>query len=296
MAAFPAARYVGRFAPSPTGDLHLGSLLTAVASFLHARKSDGQWLVRIENIDPPREVPGAADSILRTLEALDLDWDGDVRFQRSGRARFEAAAEKLLDDEHAFRCSCSRKDIRALTGSQRYPGTCRLNPPALGPAAIRAIAPTLPVGFEDRLQGPISRDIAALDGDFVVYRRDGLPAYHLAVVLDDAQSHVTDVVRGSDLLAQTPLHIHLQQILDCPTPRYWHLPVLQNAAGEKLSKQTGAAGITAAETAGLPRVLLGYLGLDLPEELNGARPAHIWRWAIPHFDIERYRGQTSIEV
>ena len=296
MSEAPAARYVGRFAPSPTGELHLGSLLTALASFLHARQSGGDWLVRIENVDPPREAPGAADSILRTLEALDLDWDGTAQFQLERLERFEAAARQLLDSDHAFRCQCSRKEIHALTGSRRYPGTCRRTPPPQGPAAIRVIAPAAPISFDDGIQGTVVRDIAATDGDFVIYRRVGLPAYHLAVVLDDAQSRVTDVVRGIDLLDQTPLQIYLQRLLGCPTPRYWHLPVLTNAAGEKLSKQTGAVGIGPLQTAGLATRLLAYLGLELPAELSGARPAEAWDWAIPRWQIQRTRGQTSIEV
>lgn len=252
--------------------------------------------MRIENVDPPRETAGAADSILRTLEALDLEWDRQVSFQLNRADRFEAAANRLLARGHAFRCTCSRQDIRALTGGARYPGTCRVQQPKSGPAAIRAIAPPSPVSFRDQLQGPVTRDIAAVDGDFVIYRRDNLPAYHLAVVMDDADSGITDIVRGADLLDQTPLHIHLQRLLGYCTPRYWHLPVLTNAAGEKLSKQTGAAGIGPQEATELVGLLLAYLGLELPDNLAGARPREAWDWAVPHFRIDRYRGQTAIEA
>ena len=194
--------YVGRFAPSPTGPLHLGSLLTAVASYLHARQTRGEWLVRIEDIDPPREVPGAAAAILRTLEAFELEWDRPVLYQSSRLDAYRAIAEQLLASGSAFRCRCSRSEIRAGndTPSARYPGTCRTRQVPPGDAAIRVRVDPGLVAVDDGLQGNTEVDLSASSGDYVIVRRDGLPAYHLAVVVDDAEQGVTTVVRGVDLL------------------------------------------------------------------------------------------------
>ena len=211
--------YVGRFAPSPTGPLHVGSLATAVASYLHARQSRGEWLVRIEDIDPPREVPGAADEILRTLEAFELEWDRTVLYQSARLEAYAAAANQLLADGRAFRCRCSRSEIRAANDGEsgRYPGTCRDLRVPRGDAAVRVRVDAGLVIFDDGLQGTIETDLLATLGDYVVVRRDGLPAYHLAVVLDDAEQGVTTIVRGIDLLDSTAAHVHLQGVLDVAT-------------------------------------------------------------------------------
>jgi glutamyl-Q tRNA(Asp) synthetase len=214
--------YVGRFAPSPTGPLHLGSIVTAVASFLHARQARGEWLVRIEDIDPPREVPGAAAQILRTLEALGLEWDRSVLYQSSRHAAYREAGESLLAAGRAFRCACSRSRVRAANDATagRYPGTCR-DKGLVGPdtaVRVRVAEPSL-IRFIDGLQGEQSTRLDATTGDYIVLRRDGLPAYHLAVVLDDAAQGVLSIVRGADLLDSTAAHVHLQGVLGVPTPQ-----------------------------------------------------------------------------
>jgi glutamyl-Q tRNA(Asp) synthetase len=288
--------YVGRFAPSPTGPLHLGSLVAAAASYLHARQAGGRWLVRIEDIDPPREVRGAAESILRTLEAFELGWDGAVLRQSSRLAAYREAAATLLAAGHAFRCRCSRSDLRAAAsegGTLRYPGTCRERRLSASDTAVRArVERGTTIGFIDGLQGERSIDLATTTGDYVIERRDGLPAYHLAVVLDDAFQGVTTVVRGIDLLDSTFVHVHLQRLLGVPTPRYCHLPVVVDECGQKLSKQSGALPVEAPSPTSL-REILRLLGLDAPREVTAARPREVWRWALEHWSIDRLRGQTA---
>ena len=236
--------YTGRFAPSPTGPLHIGSLVAALASWLDARAAGGRWLVRIEDLDTPRCMPGAADEILRALERLGLGWDGEVVYQSRRHALYRDALGKLP----TYWCSCTRREIAdsslglAVDGAPIYPGTCR-NGAAGARRALRVPTSAQEICFVDRVQGRqcqvLERDI----GDFVLYRSDGLFAYQLAVVVDDFQQGVTDVVRGADLLDSTPRQIYLQRLLGAPTPRYLHVPVAVNAAGEKLSKQTGAPAI-----------------------------------------------------
>jgi glutamyl-Q tRNA(Asp) synthetase len=287
--------YVGRFAPSPTGPLHLGSLATAVASYLHARQAGGEWLVRIEDIDPPREVPGAADDILRTLEAFELEWDRPVLYQSRRLEAYDAIAQRLLADGQAFRCRCSRSEIRAANEGEsgRYPGTCRERNLAPGDAAVRVRVDAGPVIFEDGLQGTIETDLLATLGDYVVMRRDGLPAYHLAVVLDDAEQGVTTIVRGVDLLDSTAAHVHLQRVLGLSTPRYYHLPVVVNEQGQKLSKQTGATAVDAGDRAAAARVL-ELLGVAVLPELRSESPGALWRWALEHWSIDALMGQREL--
>lgn len=287
--------YVGRFAPSPTGPLHLGSLATAVASFVHARQARGEWLVRIEDIDPPREVRGAADDILRTLEAFELEWDRPVLYQSSRLAAYDEVTARLLADGRAFNCRCSRSEIRAANEgvSGRYPGTCRDRQLPPGDAAVRVRVDSGRVAFDDGLQGAIETDLSATLGDYVVVRRDGLPAYHLAVVLDDAEQGVTTIVRGVDLLDSTAAHIHLQGVLGLATPQYFHLPVIVNERGQKLSKQTGAAPISATDGA-TAFAVLQLLGLTVPKLLVGERPAVLWQWAREHWRIEGLRARREI--
>jgi glutamyl-Q tRNA(Asp) synthetase len=241
--------YVGRFAPSPTGPLHFGSLVAAVASWLDARAQGGKWLVRIEDLDKPREQPGAAAEILRTLERSGLDWDGTPLFQSRRSAAYAAALEKL--QLQCYGCACTRKEIAdsslgiAGDGAQIYPGTCRNGIPAGRAArAIRIKVDDEPVSFLDRVQGPQIQNLAREVGDFILRRADGAFSYQLAVVVDDAEQGITDVVRGADLLDSTARQIHLQRLLGYPQPRYLHVPVAVNAAGEKLSKQTGAQPVT----------------------------------------------------
>jgi len=284
--------YVGRFAPSPTGPLHIGSLVTAVASFVHARQARGEWLVRIEDIDPPREVPGAADRILRTLERFGLEWDRSVAYQSARIEAYRSAVRALLAGGHAFRCNCSRTAIRAANDGDgtRYPGTCRGREVRADAAAVRVRVDGGLETWLDGVQGDVSIDVAGTIGDYVVWRKDGLPAYHLAVVLDDAAQGVTAVVRGVDLLEATGVHLHLQRTLDVEAPRYFHTPVIVNRLGQKLSKQTGAPDIATEPSPVLARRVLEYLGLDVPAELEGAPPTELWRYAIEHWRIEQLAG------
>ena len=238
--------YRGRFAPSPTGPLHFGSLVAALGSYLDAKYHHGNWLVRMEDLDTPRCVAGAADDILRTLEVYGLHWDGEVIYQSQRTSAYEHALQQLQDAGVAYPCCCTRKEIAdsALHGIDGpvYPGTCRNGVPAGRTARAWRVNTHLPnsspVSFIDSLQGRISQRIENDIGDFVVKRADDLFAYQLAVVVDDAYQGITDVVRGADLLLSTPRQILLQQLLALPTPHYLHLPVIVNAQGEKLSKQT----------------------------------------------------------
>ena len=287
--------YVGRFAPSPTGPLHLGSIVTAIASFLHARQAGGEWLVRIEDIDPPREVPGAADDILRTLEAFGLEWDRSVLYQSARQDVYRETAEELLATGRAFRCNCSRSAVRAAndTVTGRYPGTCRDKHLAAPDTAIRLkVAEASTIHFVDGLQGAQATRLDATTGDYIVLRRDRLPAYHLAVVLDDAAQGVTTVVRGVDLLDSTAAHVHLQRTLGVPTPAYWHLPIVVNAEGQKLSKQTGAAAVSPGEV-GVAVRALELLGLTVPTELSAAPTPSLWQWAAANWRIESLRDRRA---
>ncbi len=288
--------YVGRFAPSPTGPLHLGSIVTAVASFVHARQAGGEWLVRIEDIDPPREMPGAADDILRTLESFGLQWDRSVLYQSSRQDAYRETAAQLLAAGRAFRCDCSRSRVRAANDSTsgRYPGTCRAQH-RIGPdTAIRLrVAESSTIHFVDGLQGAQATRLDATTGDYIVLRRDGLPAYHLAVVLDDAAQGVTTVVRGVDLLDSTAAHVHLQGVLGVPTPAYWHLPIIVNEHGQKLAKQTGAASISAGEP-GIAVRALELLGLSVPTELRAEPPRLLWQWATKHWRIESLGDRRAV--
>jgi glutamyl-Q tRNA(Asp) synthetase len=239
--------YLGRFAPSPSGPLHFGSLVAALASWLDARAARGRWLVRIEDLDAPRTQPGAAEEILRTLDRLGLHWDGAVVYQSQRTERYRNALAHLQD--HTYWCACSRREISdsslglAADGAQIYPGTCRSGvAPGKTPRALRLKAAGA-VTFIDRVQGRQAQVLERDVGDFVLERVDGQFAYQLAVVVDDAAQGITDVVRGADLLDSTPRQIHLQRLLGYATPRYLHVPAAVNAAGEKLSKQTGAAPV-----------------------------------------------------
>jgi len=296
------APYRGRFAPSPTGPLHLGSLLAAVGSFLEARSRGGQWLVRIEDIDPPREPPGAADAIIRALEAFELHWDGEIVFQSTRVEAYNAALDRLVADGRAFPCVCSRRDIaetnaaRGRAGSRVYPGTCRSGPSSRRRSRVlRLRTDNTPVGIDDRLQGRFEQALETEVGDFVLRRRDGLVAYQLAVVVDDAWQGITDVVRGIDLLDSTPRQVRLQRDLGVPTPGYMHLPVILTAGGEKLSKQTGAPAVDPARAGELAWHVLHLLGQDPPEELRRAAPGELWTWAQTHWRPQQLAGRRSIE-
>lgn len=288
-----SAPYIGRFAPSPTGALHIGSLLTAVASYCDARAQQGQWLVRMEDIDPLREVPGASTDILRTLDDYALHWDGEVLYQSHRHDAYQAALEHLMRNNHLFYCSCSRKQ---LAEHPLYPGTCRQQklPPA-ETSAIKAIVPHENVCFEDALQGRFCLHFGVNAGDFVVRRKEGFFAYHLAVVVDDASQGITDIVRGSDLIDSTPYHLLLQRWLQAATPRYTHLPVLTNALGQKLSKQTFARALPREQQGHVLLRLLEVLGQPTDAALEGAAPHEILAWAVEHWVFSKIPKTPTLE-
>ncbi|MGE0486532.1 MAG: tRNA glutamyl-Q(34) synthetase GluQRS [Gammaproteobacteria bacterium] len=270
----------GRFAPSPTGPLHFGSVVTALASYLDARSRGGRWLLRIDDLDPPREAPGAADGILATLVALGLEWDGEVTWQSRRGEAYRDALSRLADTGVSFPCACTR----ATVGKGPYPGTCRNGlPPGRRARAVRVRVGATCVGFEDRVQGNVTRTLAEQGGDFIVRRADGLIAYHLAVVVDDAAAGITDVVRGVDLLDTTPQQIHLQRQLGLSTPTYAHLGVVLGPDGHKLSKQTGARPVLPAAAALAAWAALDFLGLSPPVAARGAPAAELLQWALPRW-------------
>ena len=243
--------YIGRFAPSPTGPLHFGSLIAALASYLDAKAHDGKWLVRIEDIDETRCDPIYTADILRTLQAFEMKWDGDVKIQSKRKSLYDAALQKLRSSRLIYACACSRKEIAdsALAGLKGpvYPGTCRHSVNTEQGHALRIRTSNNSVTFMDHVQGYREQRIESDIGDFVVRRRDGLFAYQFAVTVDDADQGVTHVVRGADLLDSTARQIHLQRSLGYPTPEYLHIPVAVNAHGQKLSKQTLATAVSNAE-------------------------------------------------
>ena len=290
------APYVGRFAPSPTGPLHFGSLLAAVASYLQARVNLGKWLLRVEDIDPPREQPGADQRIIDALEAYGFEWDGPVSYQSQFAARHETLVQRLLDSGHAYRCSCSRRD---LAGARRgplgtiYPGTCRSGSRAED-VAIRVRTNNELIHFVDALQGEQSQRLESESGDFVIKRRDGLIAYQLAVVADDHEQGITEVVRGIDLLDSTPRHIHLQRLLGLTTPDYLHIPVAENADGPKLRQLTGATEIERHDVRPVLVRALGALGQRPDRDLAASSLESIWEWASDSWQLGAMAGQKSI--
>ncbi|AAZ98662.1 glutamyl-tRNA synthetase [Thiobacillus denitrificans ATCC 25259] len=286
----PAA-CVGRFAPSPTGPLHLGSLVAAVASFLDARAAGGRWLVRMEDLDRPRCEPGAAGIILRQLEAYGLVWDGDVLVQSQRDHAYAAALDMLKAQGAAYPCACTRAQLvqapRNREGEMLYPGTCRNGLPADTVArAWRVRAPDASIRLHDRIHGDLQQNLAREVGDFIVKRADGLFAYQLAVVVDDAFQGITHVVRGADLLWNTPRQIYLQGLLGVPTPTYAHVPLITNVAGQKLSKQTRAPALPERGRDATLAQALVTLGHPPPGELAGAAPAELLTWASTHWHIE----------
>ncbi|HEV2212614.1 MAG TPA: tRNA glutamyl-Q(34) synthetase GluQRS [Gammaproteobacteria bacterium] len=290
--------YVGRYAPSPTGPLHFGSLVAAVGSYLDARSQGGRWLLRMEDLDKPREMPGAADGILRTLEAFRFQWDGAVLYQSRRVDAYEAALDRLALDGAIFPCSCSRREIAdsGLHGLEGpiYPGTCRHGlPPGRHAQALRLRVPDESLSFEDSLQGTVRQNLARDVGDFIVRRADGAHAYQLAVVVDDAHQGITHVVRGADLLLSTPRQLLLQQLLGLSTPAYLHLPVAVNRVGEKLSKQTHAAALDEQRPGPSLWQALSFLQQSPPGELRDASIEEIWVWAVANWRPDLLTGISS---
>lgn len=292
------APYVGRFAPSPSGPLHAGSLVSALASFLDARAAAGRWLVRMEDIDPPREEPGAAEKILDTLVAHGLEWDGEVLWQSQRTAAYLQALERLDSANLLYPCDCTRRQLAASGGI--YNGHCRRHPPSSRPVALRLKLHDLPpafahlpdtVAFIDLIQGVQRQDVARDVGDAVVRRKDGLFAYQLAVVVDDAYSGITHIIRGCDLLAVTARQVRLFELLDSPVPEYGHVPLVTDTAGRKLSKQNHAPPLDNSRAGQNLWQALVFLGQNPPQTLRGAGVADILDWAVSHWRREGMQGR-----
>jgi glutamyl-Q tRNA(Asp) synthetase len=303
--ADPGRAYRGRFAPSPTGPLHFGSLVAAVGSFLDARAHGGAWLVRIEDLDPPRERPGAADDILRTLDRFGLHWDGPVLRQSARADAYEDALARLAADGALRSCLCSRAQLAALPENERrepgeelfHPARCLAPADGAGlPPALRFRAPDRDVEFVDRVQGLQRSNVARAVGDFVLKRRDGPYAYQLAVVVDDAAQGITDVVRGADLLGSTARQIVLQDALRIPRPAYMHLPIAVGLTGLKLSKSEDAPALSRSSPAAQVVAALGFLRQAPPADLGHASLDEVWQWAIGHWRPQRCAGVTTDTV
>jgi glutamyl-Q tRNA(Asp) synthetase len=272
----------------------LGSLYTAVASFLDARAHRGSWLLRIEDLDRPREVAGSADGILRTLQAFGFEWDGEILLQRDRGEGYTDALRDLRLRHLTFECSCSRLQLEDET---RYPGTCRVHPPAAGVAtATRLRVEPGTIQFSDRIQGTYRQEVSAAIGDVILRRRDQIFAYLLAVVVDDAAQGVTHVVRGADLLDNTPRQILLQRLLGLPTPQYAHVPVLTEPDDTKLAKSRRSVRLSAEEA--LPQLLwvFSMLGMRPPEALAGASLAEAWSWATGHWQVNQVPKRLNLRV
>ena len=290
-----ATRYRGRFAPSPTGDLHFGSLYAALASWLRARSLDGEWLVRIEDLDPPREVPGSAGRILETLKACGMEPDAPVEWQSARTHLYADALEFLRARGHAFECRCSRKRLAASGGLHH--GVCHA--PAgtrHRPAAWRVLVPEVEIRYTDVVRGPMRQDLWSQVGDFVVRRVEGYYAYQLAVVVDDAAQGITEVVRGGDLLDSTARQIHLQRLLGHPTPGYLHVPLVVDRGGRKLSKQYLSAPVSRDDPVPALRLALGLLGIDprtLPDHRDAGR---LIQDAVASFDPDRIPRDPTLAL
>jgi glutamyl-Q tRNA(Asp) synthetase len=285
--------YVGRFAPSPTGALHLGSLVAALGSFLDARKAGGRWLLRMEDLDTTRVIPGCSDEMLRTLEAFGLHWDGAVEFQSRRTALYADSLESLRTAGLTFECSCSRREL-ADSVETGYPGTCRPAPARCGPTATRFRVNTEEVvSWMDLIQGSCLYELRTL-GDPVIRRRDGVFAYQLAVVVDDAAQGVSHVIRGADLLESTPWQIELQKALKLPTPHYGHLPLIMEETLGKLAKSRGSLALDPTLAGNQLATALGLLSHTPPAELQRSSPDTLLAWATAHWNLDRFQRVKKI--
>jgi len=283
------APVIGRFAPSPTGSLHFGSLVSAVGSFLEARHNGGDWLLRIEDIDPPREVAGSASSIINDLRCLGMEPDEPILYQSSRLDAYQQAIDRLLEAGLAYHCGCSRKD---LPPSGIYPGTCRNGIPAGRiPRAIRFRVDRDFCEFNDKIQGRICESPADISGDFVIRRADGLFAYQLAVVIDDDFQGITQVVRGTDLLDSTSRQICLQKALGFITPGYMHLPVVLSTDGRKLGKRLETDPVRRRDPADAVALALAFLGQNPP---SGLSLDTLWNWAVEHWNSDLVPRRRAI--
>jgi glutamyl-Q tRNA(Asp) synthetase len=274
--------YIGRFAPTPSGHLHFGSLVAALASYLDARAVGGRWLLRMEDLDPPREEPGAQVAILKALESYGFEWDGEMVRQSERHAAYAEVLDRLFNQGLAYACTCSRKQLEPYHGI--YPGLCRNAGHSQEDAAIRLRVPELEYRFTDRVQGEFRQHLGRDVGDFVIRRRDGLYAYQLAVVLDDAWQGVTDIVRGADLLDSTPRQLYLQELLGLPQPRYLHVPLITQPDGHKLGKSYRSPPLAADQATPLLLRALRALGQKTDSEMLHASPREVLSWGIEHWD------------
>ncbi len=286
----PTSKYIGRFAPTPSGPLHFGSVVAALGSFLQARQKQGQWLVRIEDIDHPRTIPGADRIILEQLETLGLHWDGEIVYQSQRHSLYQTALERLEALDLVFPCTCTRNEI----ANKPYPGTCRNRNTKHVGQSLRILTDNQELRFNDLLQGDYSQLLESDVGDFVIKRTDGLFAYHLVVVVDDAEQDITEIVRGADLLDSTPRQIYLQKQLDFPVPDYLHLPVALNKQGQKISKQTHAEAIELGNPCKVLFQALKFLGQCPPNESVNSNIESLLNWSIKHWDIAKI--PKSIEI
>lgn len=284
MTASPASSYVGRFAPTPSGHLHFGSLVAALASYLDARAVGGRWLLRMEDLDPPREMPGAQQAILEALEHYGFEWDAELTRQSERHDAYAHVLNQLFSQGLAYACTCSRKQLEPYNGI--YPGLCRNAGHSMENAAIRLRVPELHYSVEDRVQGTFGQHLGRDVGDFIIRRRDGLYAYQLAVVLDDAAQGVTDIVRGADLLDSTPRQLYLQELLGLAQPRYLHVPLIVQPDGHKLGKSYRSPPLTPEHATPLLLRALRALGQSANECLNDATPREVLDWAIAHWNPE----------
>lgn len=277
--------YIGRFAPSPTGPLHFGSLLAAIASYLDARANNGLWLVRMEDLDPPREPAGAGELILQQLRSLGLEWDGDVLHQSSRLEAYEQILQQLHKRNLCYNCDCSRSQVKAM--GNVYNGSCRVRCLPTGQeSAIRLKTEALDIAIDDLIQGHYGQNLAREVGDFVIRRKDGLFAYQLAVVIDDELQNISHIIRGFDLIDSTPRQIYLQGLLNFKQPRYGHIPIIVNQQGQKLSKQHFAPAIDTDNALSLIHRALRFLGQAPPEPGQFSDPQALLCWAIENWDIQ----------
>ncbi len=288
--------YKGRFAPSPTGPVHFGTLVAAVGSYLQAKKNHGEWIIRMEDVDITRKVEGSDADILHTLEAFGFEWQGDIIYQSKQTEYYQAALDKLMAQSLVFPCTCSRKQL-AKADSDIYPGTCRNRQlPEKNEHALRLLTEDTTVEFDDLVVGNISQNIKQQCGDFVIKRRDGLFAYQLAVVVDDALQDITEVVRGSDLLDSSPRQIYLQQLLAYTTPVYCHLPLAVDAGGNKISKSEGAAKVDIKNREKLICSVLEFLGQTPPADLSDCNLNDIWKWGADNWNIGQVPANKDIQL
>nr|WP_082880101.1 tRNA glutamyl-Q(34) synthetase GluQRS [Methylomonas methanica] len=290
-----SAPYIGRFAPSPTGPLHLGSLYTALASYLDARQHKGLWLLRIDDLDTPRNMPGASDDILNCLQSFGLHWDGEVDYQSQHLDQYEQTLVELQNRHALYPCTCSRSLL--ANSPLIYPGYCRAKAQSTDkPHALRVKTADILIHFIDALQGDITQNLASEHGDFIVKRKDGIIAYQLACVVDDQRQKVNRVVRGYDLLDSTPKQQYLQHLLGYSSPLYMHIPLIVDREGNKLSKQTRAEAVSPNQAGPTLFLLLTLLKQNPPPDLRLAAIDSILEWAIEHWQTERLTNTQAVSA